>query len=319
MALEKRHREVNARLRGMKAKTLQRGASEDPALRRQLAGNLRILERLLENQPSYYRLHEVFYTLGLTHLALESPYRAYRAFGKALAEKPAMDLAQPVTRLRNSARQHWIRTLSHWIAWLVFGVMLGTLTLVWLRGRPWRWLRLRHCMIGFVVMLAWSLLFWAAQRGVGGEDAGRLINNDGVYPTPVFVHTDFGTPGSEVVNYLFLYGLVAVGGAFFFAVATGRVINRRRGAMVNAAFAVLFSASLGALYYLEYCDGKGRFYAKAEKRFGIADGYLAYPMSDPEPYLLVAPLIYRGLDLSAIDDPVLIEWLKSYVNIPGTE
>ena len=57
---------------------------------------------------------------------------------------------------------------------------------------------------------------------------------------------------------------------------------------------------------------KGRFYPEETSLLGMPEGYLAYPMNDPEPYLLVNPLYYKRLELSSIDDPILAKWLESH-------
>jgi tetratricopeptide (TPR) repeat protein len=316
-ALEATHRQLTSAVRRMRAATFQRAVAGDRMHVRQLAANARQLDRIITDSPTYHRSHEVYYTLGLTHLALDRPYRAYQAFGKALAAKPAMNLAQPVTRLHRSARIKWIRTLSRQLAWGLLGLLMTLLAVVGIRSKPWTWLRLRHLAAGLTVILAWSALFHLSHRWLANPDeAGRLINNDGAYPKPVYIHTRPGTPGSEVADYLFVYGLTAVTGAFLFSVALGPMRRRIRAIALNTVFTIAFSAALATIYYLDHCDGAGRFYASEPLLAGLPSGYLAYHMKDPEPYLLTNPLYYRGLELSSIDDPVLVAWLQSFIHLP---
>jgi tetratricopeptide (TPR) repeat protein len=311
--LESTHRELNLAIRRMKAETIHKRKPGDPDGRQKLLDNAQTLTGHINDRPTYYRIHEVYYTIGLTHLALKSPYRAYRAFEKALSAKPAMHLAQPISRLHHDARLQWIRTGSRMTAWILAGLLIGTLGVVGFRARPWAWVRVRHLTAGLLVILVWAALFHLFSRWLVDLDlAGQVINSDGVYPKPVFVHTAAGAPGAEVIHYLFIYGLVAICGMFLFCVATGRMHHRLRAGLFNAVFAIAFTGALATLYYLDHCDNKGRFYATGPAVHGLSNGYLAYPMSDPEPYLLVDPLTYQGLDLSSIDDPLLIEWLKSY-------
>jgi hypothetical protein len=312
--LESIDRELNLAIRHMKAETMHKRKPGDPAGRQKLLDNAQTLTGIINDRPTFYRIHEVYYTLGLTHLALKRPYRAYRAFEKALSAKPAMHLAQPISRLQRDARLQWIRTGSRMTAWILAGLLIGILGVVGFRAQPWAWVRVRHLMAGFLVILVWATLFHLSSRWLVDLDlAGQVINSDGVYPKPVFVHAAAGEPGAEVIHYLFIYGLVAICGVVLFCVATGRMRHRLRAGLFNAIFAIAFAGALATLFYIDHCDNKGRFYATGSAVSGLSNGYLAYPMSDPEPYLLVDPLTYQGLDLSSIDDPLLIEWLKSYM------
>ena len=321
IAAETTHRRLNETLRQFKAVTFQRRLpGEEKRQRSLLCANIRRLNAILEKEPAYHRRHEVHYVLGLTHLALDRPLRAMRRFDAALVLKPAMGLAQPIERLREKARDQWLRTSGRWTAWSVLGVLLVVLALTGMRARPWRWLRLGHLMIGLGVVLAWCALFYGAHRTLADPDvAGRLINNDGVYPSPVYIHLRFGTPGSEVAQALFGYGLVAVSGIVLFAVTLARTRRRWLALTLNLSFAVLFAGCLATLFTLDWCDTHGRLYTGAAIDAVLPAAYLAYPMNDPEPYLLVNPLYYRGLDLSSIDDPVLIEWLSSWIGMPTGE
>lgn len=313
-----RHR-LNQTLRQLKMATFQRRLPGEEE--RQLAllrKNIRQLNAILVSNPSYHRRHEVHYILGLTHLTLDHPFRAMRSFDAALALKPAMGLAQPIERLLDKARVQWLRISGRWMAWGVLGVLLVMLALAGYRSRPWRWLRLGHLLIGLVVILAWCGLFYGAHRTLADpEVAGRLINNDGVYPTPIYIHLLFGTPGSDVAEALFGYGLAAVSGIVLFAMVMGRIRRRWLARLLNLSFAVFFAGALATLYTLNWCDTKGRLYSASEAHATFSTAYLAYPMADPEPYLLINPRFYQGLDLSSIDDPVLIEWLESYAIASG--
>jgi tetratricopeptide (TPR) repeat protein len=317
-ALETTHRELTSAIRRMRATSFQRAMVGDREHDKQLTANARQLARIITDNPAYHRLHEVYYTLGLTHQALDRPYRAYRAFGKALAAKPAMNLAQPISRLHHSAWAKWIQTLSRWLAWSLLGVLMTLLAVICIRSKPWTWFRFRHLASGLAVILAWVVLFHLSHKWLAiSDEAEWLINNDGAYPKPVYVHIRSGTPGSEVADYLFVYGLASVTGAFLFSVALGRMRRRIRAIVFNSVFTIAFTAALATLYYLDHCDGTGRFYASEPALAGLPNGYLAYPMKDPEPYLLINPLYYRGLELTSIDDPVLAAWLKSFINLPA--
>jgi tetratricopeptide (TPR) repeat protein len=316
---EQTHRRLNDEIRRMKADSFKRIQLNDIGARQRLAANVDRLQQIIDSQPDYYRLHDVYYALGLTRLTLDQPYRAYRAFNRALKRKPAMSLAQPVVRLSEKSRVQWLRRLGRQSAWSTMGVLLAVLVLGGARSRPWRWLRFRHLAAGLVVIAAWCALYFLAQGNLAdGDAAGGLINNDNIYPTPVFIHLALGEPGSEVARYLFFHGLVAVTGVFLFAAVVGRMRPRSLALISNLAFAVLFCGSLATFYYLDHCDTLGRLYTpEATITAALSRGYLAYPMNDPEPYLLINPLYYRGLDLSSVDDPVLIDWLKSYAIASG--
>ena len=320
LALEKKHRQLNASIQQMKAKTFERRVPGDRSAQKKLEENREKLDRIIADNPTYYRIHEAHYALGLTHLALESRWPAWRAFAKALSLKPAMHLAQPVDRMLTSARKQWLQGFGRNTAWTLSGLMIACVAVAGFRSRLWAWFRFRHLAAGLAVIVAWIALFHICLRWTGEpSDAGRLVNSDGVYPKPVYIHTALGEPGSDVAQALFYYGLVAVCGTFFFCVGTGRMRRRARAALLNAAFAFLLAGSMATLYFLDHCDEKGRFYPEETSPLGLPMGYLAYPMNDPEPYLLINPLYYKGLELSSIDDPVLVEWLQSYAILHRNE
>ncbi|XPS83172.1 uncharacterized protein Dvar_11900 [Desulfosarcina variabilis str. Montpellier] len=316
--LEKTHRSLNTRIRRMKADSFKRIELGDTEALETLHQNVYWLQAIIADHPRYYRIHDVYYTLGLTHLALQHPYRAYRAFGRALDAKPAMSLAQPVSRLSVKSRAQWIRRLSRQIAWTTLGLLLAAVGIGGICARPWQWLRLGHLITGLVVIAFWCGLFYLTHRGLADTDAASvLINSDNVYPTPVFVHMALGSPGSEVAAYLFGYGLAAVTGIFLFSVALGRIRRRMLATVLGAVFAILVSSTLATIYTLDHCDTDARRYPRATASTAVPSGYLAYPINDPEPYLLTNPHYYQGLDLSSIDDPVLIDWLRSYAIASG--
>ena len=302
--LEKTHRSLNALIRRMKADSFKRIELGDTEALETLHQNVYWLQAIIADHPRYYRIHDVYYTLGLTHLALQHPYRAYRAFGRALDTKPAMSLAQPVSRLSVKSRAQWIRRLSRQIAWTTLGLLLAAVGIGGICARPWQWLRLGHLITGLVVIALWCGLFYLTHRGLADTDAASvLINSDNVYPTPVFVHMALGSPGSEVTATLFGYGLAAVTGMFLFSVALGRIRRRMLATVLGAVFAILVSGALATIYTLDHCDADSRRYPRTAASTVIPSGYLAYPMNDPEPYLLTNPRYYQGLDLSSIDDP----------------
>ena len=311
--MEKKYRQLNASILQMKAKTFERRQSGDNSALKELEENRKKLDRIIAENPTYYRIHEVHYALGLTHLALENRWRAWRAFAKALSLKPAMHLAQPVDAMLENARKQWLRGAGRNTAWTLSGLMIACVAFAWFRSRLWTWFRFRHLAVGLAVIVAWIALFHLCLHWTGNPgDAGKLVNSDGVYPKPVYIHTALGEPGSDVVQALFYHGLIAVCGTFLFCSASGRMRRRARTMLLNTVFAILLAGSLATLYYFDHCDQDGRFYPEETYLPGMPQGYLAYPMNDPEPYLLINPLYYKGLDLSSIDDPVLVEWLESY-------
>lgn len=314
IAIEADHREWAAQLRQLKAAALERRLPADGKQREaRLRDNLRQLTAMLEQPPDEHRLHEVYYVLGLTHSALSQPLSACRAFDRALSIRPAMGLAQPVERLREKARRSWIHTYGRKVARGLCGVLILALAVGGFRARPWQWLRVKHLLAGLVIALSWCAIFGLAHHVLADRHAAAaLVNSDHVYPKPVYIHLAFGEPGSEVAGTLFGYGLAAVTGTFFFAAAIGRIRRRGLAVFLGASFALLASGSLAALFYFDHCAERGRPYLAEAAPTGLPTGFLAYPMNDPEPYLLINPRYYQGLELSSIDDPVLIQWLRSH-------
>jgi hypothetical protein len=77
---------------------------------------------------------------------------------------------------------------------------------------------------------------------------------------------------------------------------------------------------MAVFFCLNFCDtDKAHLYTRSDVPETRTAGLFAYPMNDPEPYLLINPLYYQGLDLSSIDDPVLVEWLEFYEIESGEE
>ncbi|MCG8551919.1 MAG: hypothetical protein MI799_16070, partial [Desulfobacterales bacterium] len=312
-ALREKERGLSLKIRDMKPLTFTRRTVGNPAQTGKLEQNIDTLNTMAGSRPDYYGRHELYYTLGLTHKACDQPFAAWKAFRHALALKPAMDLYMPVSRLEKETRLLWQKKFLRTGAGNLLSVALLTLTITWVLQRPGRWFGFRHLAAGGLVAGVWALIFhlWAVNPQ-HLENARQLVNSDGIYPLPLYLHLKSGTPGSGPLNYLFYYGLGAVTGIFLFSAATGRFKRRLLASGLNLAFGLALCTSLGILFYLKHCQTNVEFYPR---KAGVADltkACLAYPLSDPEPYLLTNPLYYHGLDLSQIDDLKLIEWLKSY-------
>jgi hypothetical protein len=312
-ALGKKEHALFLKLREMKQLTFTRRTVGNPSQTRALEQNINALNAMSKSRPDYYGLHELYYTLGLTHKVCDQPFAAWKAFRHALALKPAMDLYMPVSRLEKETRQLWQKKFLRIGAGSLLSIVLLILTITWYLQRPGRWFGFRHLAAGGVVALAWTLIFhfWIVNPQ-HLENARQLVNSDGIYPLPLYLHLESGTPGSVPLTYLFYYGLAAVTGIFLFSAATGRFKRRLVTTGLNFAFGLALCMSLGTLFYLKHCQTNVEFYPRQAGVTDLAKACLAYPLSDPEPYLLTNPLYYQGLDLTQIDDLKLIEWLKSY-------
>ncbi len=311
--LRKQETALFPKIREMKQLTFTRRIVGNPSQARRLRQNINTLSSIIKSRPDYYGLHELYYTLGLTHKVCDQPFAAWKAFRHALTLKPAMDLYMPVSRLEKETRLMWQIKFLRIGAGTLLCIVLLILTVTWYVQRPGRWFGFRHLAAGAVVAGVWVLIFhFGAVTPQHLDNAHQLVNSDGIYPLPLYLHLKSGSPGSGPLNYLFYYGLAAVTGSFLFSAATGRFKRRLLATGLNFAFGLVLCTSLGTLFYLNHCQTNVEFYPRQTRVADLAKGCLAYPLSDPEPYLLTNPLYYQGLDLTQIDDLKLIEWLKSY-------
>jgi tetratricopeptide (TPR) repeat protein len=311
--LEKRYGATDKVLARQKRILLRPGGASSPESRTQVQTAVDRLESIASETPAYYRLHEVYFYIGMGQLALGRNWRSLAAFDKAVVLKPAIHLYQPVRRLSRTARETGWRDLLSTGAWTFTATFGGILVLAALFAKPWQWVSARHLGTGLMVLLLWWGAFQLAFLWIGKHsDAAEIVNHDHFYPAPTYVHTLPDSPGSDLAQLLFRYGSVAVLGIFFLTILTVRLPHRAIILSLNLILAILLSCSLTGIFYLRHCDAKSRLYTHEISLRGLLEGHLAFRLSDPEPYLLTHPTYYRGLELDSIYDPELLEWIKKY-------
>ena len=176
---EKIWKDLNRDLRMMKAKTFQRKLLTDPSRAQELDRNGNRLKSILRDHPDFYRTHEVYYVLGLTRLIQDRPFRAWKAFARALELKPAMDLSQPVSKMIKDSASLWQKRFLRILACSVLGILMLVLCAAWIRSRPFQWFRARHLGGGTAVILLWVLVFHlSVNQSRDLENAKDLINSD---------------------------------------------------------------------------------------------------------------------------------------------
>ncbi|UCG13396.1 MAG: tetratricopeptide repeat protein [Deltaproteobacteria bacterium] len=264
------------------------------------------LQALIHRRPDSPSIASAYYYLGSNLLSLERYGEAERAFRKALELRPAMDFSQPVSRKRRIAYRNWLRTNAARTAWGIMGLILPATALVFFLSKPWRWLGIPHLGGAAALALLWWLVFYVASKWA----AHHIPEPSLEFAQPSFVTSLPGSPGSEVLGKLYLYGLVGLLGVFLFAVGTARFRLRWTAMMLNGTIAALLFGSLMVAFYLRYCDGNG-VYQRGKGKLSILTGAVFMERPDIGPDVLINPRAYPGLYLKDIDDPVMRQWIKA--------
>ena len=311
--LEEEHAESRAFFLQARTRALQPGGELDDKQEKRMLQDMKSLREILDSHPDFYLNHEIRYLLGLLYLKTGRSFRADRQFAKASASKPALFMYLPVRRLQQNAREQWVRNLGRKTALGVSAVLMAALAAAFAAGRPWIWVRFRHLIVGVLAALLWSMVFWGAMAFIGQRRGLEdIVNRDHFYPPPTYAESKWGSPGSEVAGVLFAHGTAALGATWLFSAMVGRMKKRRLAFVLNAAFATLSAASILTMFYFQHCDFKSRYYAGNDAHAPWLGGYLAFRLSEPEPYLLVNPTAYPDIELDSINDPELVLWLKRF-------
>ncbi len=310
---DRRHRQadVKQQLSAMRMAAVRPGHGNDPTF----SGRMKQQRDQLHHMASHPDLAaDIDYTLGLTYLALDQPMRADRSFGRVLADRPAFGFQQPIQRLRNTARQAWIRSLTLRVSWGVLAIFWLTTAIGLAWSRPWRWLCWRHLLAGVLMALMWVVCFQIALHWPGRHaTAAEIVNRDGFYPTPTYVHTRPGAPESAVTERLFYHGLAAVGGTYLLIVFTARMRRQGLRHLICTVGGLCLGLALTVQFYYSHCDNLSRLYRRNDSTAGWFSAQLAFRTSEPEPYLLTEPRAYPGVELASISDPLLVDWLERHV------
>ena len=273
---------------------------------------------IIGQKPDYYRLSEVCYQLGRNYFATEDYYKAYISSKKAMELKPGVNFYLPVNVWMDAAYGKWVRANIHTASWAILGGLLVLTVIVFYACRPWRWLKFRHLIIGFSMVLLWLIVFGVSYKWFAGKPgvSEETMLKAGVVPPYFF---SFGPDGPywKVTQNLFVYGLVGVLGVFVFSIGIGRLKYRWAALLINLVFAALLFTSLTTVFYMRNCDQKSMFGSEAAGSVWYylkGDNYfVSFGM---EPYVLTNPRAYPNLALNNLADPYMLEWVKKYCPFP---
>ncbi len=281
----------------------------------QIKDEITQLEAIIDENPGYHRLHEIYFYLGGDYIALKQYARAYRILQKPTQLKPSIRFYLPVATRIAQAREKWIHSTAATTAWTTIGVLLIITMIAFYASRPWRWVRLRHLRVGAAVIILWAIVLAVSCTWLGAtfrvsEKAVEQIHAE----LPSFPGAAPGSPGSEVLKYLFLYGLVGIVGVFVFSIATAGLKRRSVAVFINLIFGLALLASVTTVFYLRHLERgtESIFNSQAKDQLYYPKGYVYLYMADLESYILTNPKAYPNLDLGNIGEPELRKWVIKY-------
>lgn len=280
---------------------------DEEAQRRRVAE----LRGLIEQYPDYPRLAVAYHYLGENRLKLERYRKAYFAFDEALELKPGIGYSLPTETRKERAFELWVRRDLAIASWAVSGAVLLLAALSFFASRPWRWLRVRHGQVLLLVVVLWWLSFRIAVASLGDS----LAREPGQFPGPVYWYSQLGTPLSEVLDTLWVYGLAGLLGAYTLALVASRRRPRFTWAFASAAIALVLFAALMTQFGLRY--GAPTFKKEQGARYPYLRGAYYYALTkDQDPFILTHPLRYCGFQatIEDMDEPVLQRWFERYAD-----
>jgi tetratricopeptide (TPR) repeat protein len=273
---------------------------------------------IIDKKPDYYRIHEIYYLLGRNYVAMEKYYQAYGLLKKSIELKPAINFYMPVNVYKDMAYVKWVRLVVNSATRSITGVLLVVTIIAFYLSRPWRWLKLRHITILLAVALLWLAVFGISYKLLSNPKLSDQLIADISAAMPAFVDSGAGGPNWQVVQNLFLYGLVGISGLFVFTIGTSGIKSRPAALLINAAFGLLLFATLTTIFYMQNCDQKSAFASESQDGIGYyvngGNYFLSFGM---EPYVLTNPKAYPNLAVSNLTDVHMIEWVKKHCPFPS--
>jgi len=306
--LEQNNRELDGQLK--KLLTWANRRREPPAIKADISK----LEKLIIDNPRYYRLHEVYYALGINYSVLKKPGKAYPLLQKAMSIKPGIIFYLPAKVQAQKARAEHLRNNINNITRAVLWLLLFVTMILFYKARPHKHFRLSHMVPLILLVLSWWLVFNLSHSILGtsfsGGEGRRVIEEAG--KDTEYLSASPGSPGSEVTRPLFYYGLIGVVGLFIFSLSIKQSGRGRRVLLITMVFSFLLFSALTTLYYMEYCDRVGTFKPAGKGPLSYIMGDVYFPPEDPEPNILTDPQAYPGIEISKVLDPYLQKWIKNY-------
>ncbi len=309
-ALETENSRQNARLRILMATAARKRPPE--AVKNDIAE----LEAIIRDNPGYYLLHEVYYTLGLNYRALEQHGNVYRSLEKAMEIKPGIVFYLAVKHRAQQAYGDYVRgtvtNVTRGALWVLLWIAMGVFYL----SKPWKWLGVKHVVIFAVLALSWWLVF-TLSHVLAGTAFESSHKNAAVQPAdggkdPEYHGSLPGSPGGEVADHLFWYGLLGVAGVWVLSTALGRFKYKKTAAALSGVYGFLLFLALSSLFYMTHCDRIAEFNPGGEGISRYLSGGLHFKESTPEPFILTDPLSYPGLHTKNISDPYLLDWILKH-------
>jgi tetratricopeptide (TPR) repeat protein len=272
------------------------------------------LRSLIEQKPGYYRLSEVYYQLGRGYYAMENCHDAYLALRKSVELKPGVNYYLPVNVWADMAYGRWVRSTLYSILWGIFGGLLIVTAVAFYASRPWRWLKLRHLMIGLAMVALWLGVFAISYKWFTDNFpiTDKVMFQVNAAP-PYFTNFGPDSPNWEIVKSLFGYGLVGVLGLFALSVGIGRIKYRWTALLINLICALVLFGSLLTVFYMRYCDQKSIFNSEAKQTvLYYLQGGNYFVSTGLEPFVLTNPRAYRDLALSNVTDAYMGAWILKH-------
>ncbi|MBF0223824.1 MAG: hypothetical protein HQK76_00090 [Desulfobacterales bacterium] len=214
------------------------------------------LQDLLKNYPEYYRLFEVFYTIGIGYMRIDEYKSAYKSFNEALKLKPACHLFLPILLNIENAHKKWVRYIIKSITWIVLFFLSFTTLILFYFAQPWCWIKRKHIVLGLFFILFWTVIFFIVFYYFGNKI--ELIEKKAMEQNPKNIITVYATPfsaGSEIAAILFIYGLIGILGIYLFVIGTTLIKNKELRSVTNYLFAWIIFTALLVHFYIYYCDG----------------------------------------------------------------
>ncbi|UCH96746.1 MAG: hypothetical protein JSV88_07810 [Candidatus Aminicenantes bacterium] len=274
------------------------------------------LETFIRDNPGYYLLHEAYYVLGVNYQALNEHGNVYRSLKKAMEIKPGIVFYLAVKWRAKKAYEDYVRVTINNITRGVFWVLLLITMVVFYAAKPWKWLGVKHIIIVMVLVLSWWIVF-NLSRVIVGTVFENNLENQAVQTADKGKDIEYlrsvpGSPGSEVLDHLFWYGVIGVLAIFIFSTAMGSFRYKKLAVVMGCTYGFLLFLAFSTLFYMKYCDRDGTFKSGGSGIFYYLSGGIHLKSGDPEPNILTDPLSYPGLNVENITDPYLKDWVIKY-------